>query len=738
MGRRAPAGPRATGGSRYTPVVAPLEPGPSPLDGLLRHANPEGDIPAQQSLNKLQSALFGRSRRAIQLGRYVIEERVGAGGSGVVYRALDPKHDRKVALKLLHAGSGKGYEAARARLLREAQLLAKLSHPNVVRIYDVGSYDPEVFDPSPTARFGHRSDEPTSPARGVYLAMEFLDGSDLARWLAAEPRPWEAVRTVFLAAGRGLAAAHEVGLIHRDFKPANVSIDSKGQVRVLDFGLARPLAKHIPDPSMRMTKGAKQRLDALARPFDATLTAPGTLLGTPAYMAPEQHDLQRGSALSDQYSFCLALYEAWYGHRPFLADNEQEMRRVKAQGQVLVPPDRSKVPPHLFEAVRRGLSPRPSDRFPTMESLLGALVAPPAARTLPRWLPWAAGLGAVLGVAAVGWSMFGSGVCDAAQWQSTWTAADRNAMAEHAAARAEPYVAVAATRVTALLDARVQAGERFESSGCEDPSGWTPAIETCTRRGRERLAALVDTLRAADGPTLVHASEALSRWPEPDACARRSVDPPLAALAETLDDARLLEAQGALSAALSLARDAHASAQRHGDIGSLVEAAGLLGHLALRHGALEQAEPALAEALWSAKTAGRPLSAVRAALDLLTLARQATPRPVDTPLWIRLARERAAMPELPASLRRQLYLGLGQLALSDGDLARAHADLDQGLALPEEPGDAAWVWKSQAALAHTLEREGHRAEARALRTRARAHAIEALGAGHPALAIDEG
>ncbi|MEM9457104.1 MAG: serine/threonine-protein kinase [Myxococcota bacterium] len=435
--------------------MAPSE----PLGDLLRNANPEGNLRAHQALGKLQSRLLGRGRRQVQLGRYVLQERIGAGGSGVVYRAFDPKYDRKVALKLLHAGQGPSYESARARLLREAQSLAKLSHPNVVRIFDVGTYDPRVFDPSPQARFGHRaSPSESEPAPGVYLAMELLDGSDLCRWLTEQRHDWQAVRAAFLAAGRGLAAAHAQGLIHRDFKPSNVSVDANGEVRVLDFGLARPLTKEIPDPSMKMTEGAKERLDELARPFDATLTAPGTLLGTPAYMAPEQHERKPATAYSDQYAFCLALYEAWYGHRPFLAETEAELCALKQAGEPLPPPVQGPVPRHYFVALCRGMAPRPEDRFASMDALLNALVAPaPWLRRARSW-PWlAAGVLATGALTGVTWAMLDRSPCEAEGWARHWGADQREAL--RTSASAEPYTTRAAERISEQFDALVERGD---------------------------------------------------------------------------------------------------------------------------------------------------------------------------------------------------------------------------------------------------------------------------------------
>ncbi len=390
-------GPRPGHATLHT--VAPADP-QEPLGGLMRNVSPAGDLLAKQALGKLQGRLFGRRRTAITVGRYELGERIGSGGAGVVYRARDPKHERDVALKLLHAGRGPGYEAARARLLREAQSLAKLSHANVVRIYDVGTYDPTVLESGPD---GPPELDDVLPDEGVYLTMELVEGTDLAQWLAQEDRDWQAIHRAFLAAGRGLTAAHALGLVHRDFKPANVVIDDEGEVRVLDFGLARPTDDEGPDPSMQLTAGAKQRLNALAEPWSAPLTAPGALLGTPAYMAPEQHERRPATVRSDQYAFCLSLFEAWTGRLPFLAQDEGELSALKREGRLIDPPEDCPVPRHHFETLRRGLSPRAEDRFDSMEALLEALCTTKAPRRMraPIWLG-ASGV-VLLGVGVGSW-----------------------------------------------------------------------------------------------------------------------------------------------------------------------------------------------------------------------------------------------------------------------------------------------------------------------------------------------
>jgi len=278
----------------------------NPLGSLLERARPDADFQAQQSLASLQSKLFGRARRVTTIGRYVLEERLGAGGGGTVYRARDPHVDRAVAVKLL-VSEGRG-NSARARLVREAQSLAKLRHPNIVEFLEVGTFDPRILDADvPTER---REDN------GVFLAMEFVEGANLAQWAEAQPRTWRTVLDVMLAAGRGLAYAHARGFVHRDFKPTNVLVGRDGRVRVADFGLAR-VTRELTAPVPGMGMSVRLPGETSVHALHLSLTKPGTVIGTPAYMAPEQHLSSRADARSDQFSFCLTLYELLYGQTPF-------------------------------------------------------------------------------------------------------------------------------------------------------------------------------------------------------------------------------------------------------------------------------------------------------------------------------------------------------------------------------------------------------------------------------------
>jgi hypothetical protein len=274
-----------------------------------------------------------------RVSRYVLGERLGAGAMGVVYAATDPELRRNVAVKLMRgAWVRSGGAAARARVIREARALARISHPNVIAVHDVGMLGDEVF-----------------------IAMELVRGANLRAYLR-DARPSVAhILEVFTAAGQGLAAAHRAGVVHRDFKPDNVLVGDDGRVRVTDFGLALAAAAEV-DPAPAASAGANvEHTDA------------GTLIGTPAYMAPEQHAGAHVDPRSDQFSFCVALYEALHGERPFQGESREQVARNAQQGKVAPRPPQSRVPGSLRAILMRGLAPDPADRFLGMPDLLRAL-----------------------------------------------------------------------------------------------------------------------------------------------------------------------------------------------------------------------------------------------------------------------------------------------------------------------------------------------------------------------------
>jgi serine/threonine-protein kinase len=289
-----------------------------------------------------------------RVGRYEIRGELGLGGMGVVLDGHDPDLNRRVAIKMLLAGK-RGGDAAQQRLLREAQALARLSHPNVVAVFDVGKTD-----------------------AGIYVAMEYVSGPTLRHWCDRERRAPADILEVYRQAGRGLAAAHHAGLVHRDFKPSNVILGEDGRVRVLDFGLARaahlddPDADPNNDPALESTPWPLRKLDSASRSSDrliVPITQHGAVAGTPRYMAPEQHRGKAGPKC-DVFAFCVSLYEALYASYPF-GNGEDHQRRLLA-GKVEEPPEVNGVPAHIQRAILSGLAATPDAR-PTMAELLREL-----------------------------------------------------------------------------------------------------------------------------------------------------------------------------------------------------------------------------------------------------------------------------------------------------------------------------------------------------------------------------
>ncbi len=308
-----------------------------------------------------------------KVGRYLILTTLGTGGMGVVFAAYDPQLDRKVALKLLRSGINYNTKDARTRLRREAQAIAQLSHPNVVSVYDVGETD----------------------EGDLYIAMEFVEGDTLSQWLKKYPRTTREIIEVFLQAARGLVAAHGVGLLHRDFKPDNVLVGGDGRVRVTDFGLARSV---MAEPAEARDGREKENITAL----NVDLTATGTVLGTPRYMAPEQLTGPDIDARADQFSFCVALYEALWNQHPLPGATSVAMLE-KGEG-ALPPPELPKVPPAITRAVMRGLEKERQKRFSGMSTLVNELMPPPV-RTPARYAVVAlAAVVLVGGFSAVMWN----------------------------------------------------------------------------------------------------------------------------------------------------------------------------------------------------------------------------------------------------------------------------------------------------------------------------------------------
>ena len=337
---------------------------------VTRTGSPDGDPqppPAASSGSSSTGTPSGVPGVPSHVGRYEIRGLLGTGAMGVVYRARDPQLDRSLAIKLVRTDGAT--RSRGARLLREAQAMARLRHPNVVPIFDVGLADDAVF-----------------------VAMPLLEGGTLRGWLRATPRSLDQILDRFVAAGRGLAAAHDAGLVHRDFKPDNVLIDEGGEVQVADFGLAR------------LAHGNPARGDDRRIPDPASQI--GHVVGTPAYMSPEQLRGRPSDARADQFSFCVAMWESLFDDRPFgkpstTADPLQARLEAIEAGPVVSRRDR---PAWIAHVLTRGLAADPQDRWPTMQALLAAIAAHRAPRRWPVRLAATVGaLAAAGGIAALAW-----------------------------------------------------------------------------------------------------------------------------------------------------------------------------------------------------------------------------------------------------------------------------------------------------------------------------------------------
>jgi serine/threonine protein kinase len=299
--------------------------------------------------------------------RYVVDRVIGRGGMGTVYLARDNSLGRDVALKLHRTGSG------HERLYREAVAMAQLAHPNVVTVYEVGTVGDQLF-----------------------VAMEYIRGATLKTWVAG--KTWSEILDLLLDVGEGLAEAHRAGLVHRDFKPENVLVGTDGRPRVSDFGLARAsieVSASLP-PSVTPRSSGDHAPDHVTSPStgSGSITRTGAILGTPAYMSPEQFAGDAVDARSDQFSFCLAAWESLFGKRPFAGSTAPQLQQAIERGTIVLP-EASPVPTDVRKALIRGLAPRPDARWPDMPTLLAALRT--AAR--PRSRRWrAAGVLVVLAI----------------------------------------------------------------------------------------------------------------------------------------------------------------------------------------------------------------------------------------------------------------------------------------------------------------------------------------------------
>jgi tetratricopeptide (TPR) repeat protein len=684
-----------------------------------------------------------------QAGRYVLLEQIGEGAMGLVFAANDPELDRKVAIKLFRPSRSEpgSLSMGQTRLLREAQAMAKLSHPNVIPIYDAGAFED-----------------------GVFLAMELVEGQTLLMWMREARHSWKEVLRIYRQAGQGLSAAHKAGIIHRDFKPANVLIGADGRARVGDFGIARatdaepPLPRKITDvaPTEPLQSLAPSALapGSLSGPgssrLSAALTVAGSVMGTPGYMAPEQYLGQVATALTDQFSFCASLYEALYGYRPFPGATLDEASASTRAGRPLPRPKDSRVPAWVDRIVLRGLSVEPPARYPSMDGLLEALGNDPAVARR-KWAAAAAGMVVLLGavVGARAWSHRHDGLCAGASQRlaGVW---DPDVAAQAQAglqATQLPFVGPTWTAVKTELDHYAAQWAATFTDACEATRRRGEQSEqaldlrmACLEDRREAISALAAMLGKADAKVAENAVAAARALPALERCSDlAALAQPTALPSDPAARARIEAVQKDLAQAkaqyhLGKMDDAKQIAQR------VVESARETHYPPLIAGSLaaladiestrsdsKSALPLYEEAFAAAEVARSDDLAASALLGIAQVQGVSLSHPEQGLVSAVLADGVLERAGRPLKLEANRHRMVGSLSTIQGDPDRALAELHQALELHERLGDPLEIAKTLSSLGWAQLDRGDIAGARESLTRSLHLREGALGSDHPAL-----
>ncbi len=666
------------------------------------------------------------------LGRYVVLDRLGAGGMGVVYAAYDPELDRKLAIKLLLPGHGdaEGDSIARTRLLREAQALAKLDHPHVVAIHDVGTV-------------GDR----------VYLAMDIVEGDTLGAWRERTPRSWREVLDVIVAAGEGLAAAHDKGLVHRDIKPENIMVGADGRVRVMDFGLAR---------TGEDTGVECPALDAdIARApsvLSSALTLEGSMMGTPAYMAPEQFSGAVIDPRTDQFSLCATAWEALYGQRPFSGESLADLAAKVVDGVRDPPPLGRRVPAWLRRVLERGLQSRAQDRFPDTRALLDALRADPTSRR--RHIAWVAGIAGLAGLAYVAHEVVAQRAAEAcvaegATLREDWNDQARAEMEHALLATGKPFAATTFAKTVPWLDRWATSWSAVAEQACRAHTiedSWDADLyaraQDCLQEARGNFVALVDAIDDADASTLTEATTAAAELAPVAGCSdpatlrERPMMEPEQREAVLGVRARLARASSSLEAGdhqrgLEQALDALDAAKASGWSPVVARAELQLGSVETERGDYASAEASLGRAFTLAREAHVPGVALDATVRLVGVVGFRSARYAEGLVWAEAAQLQLAWLASEHPLERaMLDNGLGLIRRAMGEYDEAERLHLRALELRERTlgRDHPQVGSSLNNLANVYKTKGNLDEAQRLYERARAIWEEALGPDHPQVA----
>ena len=609
----------------------------------------------------IHSRLFAGGSDPAKIGRFNVVKRLGAGGMGVVWLAHDEDLDRRVAVKLLRpevAGDEPGLAAARLR--REAQAMAKLRHPNVVAVHEVGEHDGQVF-----------------------LAMEYVEGTTLGGWLQQRAWSWREIVAQLVLAGRGLQAAHAAGLVHRDFKPDNVLVGDDGRVCVTDFGLARP--------------GESASTEITSDGQDPTQSLYGELAGTPIYMPLECLDGAGASAQSDQFAFCVSLYQALWGRHPFGLSPKVAVATVK-HGEPPMAPPRSRVPARIWRLVRQGLAHDPDARHASLEVLLDSLLDDPAARRRRLALVGAAVIGSVTAILV---AQRDSDCVDVdAPVRAVWNDDTASSLHTTFAATGLPWADAAAARASESLDAwssswAAQAAEACAATHVHGTQSddLLDRRMVCLDRQRRSLVALLDVLRDADASVVELAPDAVAALPDPVECGDLdALDRMVPHPTDPEQRARVVEVEDAVARGWAL-YDTGRYADARDVALEAVEAADAIGHRPTQ----ADATRLLADASWDAGDVAAGEDALRRAVALAIAGRDDA---TAARAWLSLAygalfgrsdvQEAARIEALasaavealgePEPFRIDVLRLRGQIALAAGRVGEGRRALEEALA----------------------------------------------------------
>jgi eukaryotic-like serine/threonine-protein kinase len=658
----------------------PEDPDALVIEALARAGSSSDDLHAKAMLGRICGRLVGRPGE-VRVGRFEIGRLVGRGGMGAVYEARDPRLGRKVAIKVIQAAPDE-----RARVLVEARALARLQHPAVVQVYEA---DVDGDD--------------------VYIVMEYVEGVRLGAWLEeSRPTVTEILR-VLRAAGEGLASAHAAGVVHGDFKPDNVLVTPSGQAKIVDFGLAR-------------IAGGREGGRAPAPGPRSGYTIAGA--GTPGYMAPEQRRGERVDARSDQYSFCVTLFEALVGHRPFagvatIAErarrgliDERFLGRLPSRLRAALAaehapaPARGDVPAWIDRAVSRGLAAQAEERWPSMDALLVALGRDPG-RARRRALLIAAAAAAVA-LAAITATRAATrrpdAPCRGAEraLAGVWDP-DRKA-AVHAAflATGRPYAQQSWVTVERSLDAYAAGWAAMRQEACaaasvrhEQSAAVMDRRMLCLDARLRELRALSDLVAQADGAVVQGAADAAADLSSLAGCAdvaalMAPVAPPrdaaaraqVAAARDLVARAKVLETMGRQPEGLALATVAVALARAIGY--QPVEAEALLVLAAFQTADPKVREQTLLEALFAAMAGNDRQAEALAAAKLAYVVGASQARHARGLLWGRHARAARGSMDGDVAIGGESENAIGQIHASAGDYPQALAHDRRALALREQ------------------------------------------------------